>query len=94
MNLQIQGKLHKFLQFAVLSYLFPFIYVQIRGYKEMILMLHVGKHIEEIISYKCVYFDDISCINEYTSSRKILNVSAAFSAVLFISVHLCGNMRL
>ena len=69
MNPQIQGKFHMFLQFAVLFYLFPFIYVQIRGYKEMILMLHVGKHIEEIISYKYVYFDAISCINESTNSR-------------------------
>ena len=51
-----------FLQFIVLFYFFPFIYVQIQGYEEIILMLHVGKHIEEIISYKCVNFDAISLI--------------------------------
>ena len=60
----------------------------------MILMLYIGKHIEDIIRNKYVYFGAISCINEYTNSRKISNVSAVYSTVLFISVYFCANMSL
>ena len=60
----------------------------------MILMPYVGKHIEDRISNKYVHFGAISCINEYTNSRKISKISVAFSAVLFISVHICANIRL
>ena len=64
-------KIQMFLLFSELISVFSSISLQIRRHNGMIVMLKVGKHVEDIICYKYAYFGTISCINKYRNSRKI-----------------------
>ena len=66
---------------------FSFISLFIRRRNEMIFTFRICKHVEEVVSYKYVYFGTISCTNKYTNSRKTSERFAVFRAVLCLFIY-------
>ena len=88
-NTQIQEKYLTVLLFSELFYVFSFICLLIRHHNEMIFTFCICKHVEEVVSYKFVYFGAICCKNKYTKWRKHQNVllfSEQFYVFLFTSL--------
>ena len=95
-NTQIQEKnIKRFCYFHSSFIFFSFICLQIRCHNKMIFTFRICKHVEEVVSYKYVYFGTIRAqinIQIQEKQQKILLFSEQFYVFSFISLQIrCHN---